>query len=171
MACSPTSSLTWKNRDVLVTTIAAMIGAAITAVAHFLQFSWLFGGEDEDNPLGIAGTIAAILYRSDRGDDPASSPSRASANILADATAAEFPRRGTPARLCARLAASVESGRSRRGEPRDGLALYREPPVRGQGWLLVLTHPPMEARIERLRAIDRAAGTSGSSLSPSRPVH
>ena len=34
-----------KNRDVLVTTIAAMIGAAISAVAHFLQFQWLFGAE------------------------------------------------------------------------------------------------------------------------------
>ncbi len=60
------------NRDVLVTTVAAMIGAAITAVAHFLQFSWLFGADDEDeSPLGIVGTIAAILDRADRGDDPA----------------------------------------------------------------------------------------------------
>ena len=38
------------NRDVLVTTVAAMIGAAITAVAHFLQFSWLFGGDEGREP-------------------------------------------------------------------------------------------------------------------------
>ena len=50
-----------KNRDVLVVTIAAMIGAAISAIANFLQFSWLFGGEDDDNPLGVIGSIAAIL--------------------------------------------------------------------------------------------------------------
>ena len=49
------------NRDVLVTTVAAMIGAAITAVAHFLQFSWLFGGDEDDSPLGLGGTLAAIL--------------------------------------------------------------------------------------------------------------
>ena len=50
-----------RNRDVLVTTIAAMIGAAISAVAHFLQFQWLFGGDDDESPLGLVGTIAAIL--------------------------------------------------------------------------------------------------------------
>ena len=50
-----------RNRDVLVTTIAAMIGAAISAVANFLQFQWLFGGDDDDSPLGAIGTIAAII--------------------------------------------------------------------------------------------------------------
>ena len=45
----------------LVITIAAMIGAAISAIAHFLQFSWLFGGDDDESPLGMVGSIAAIL--------------------------------------------------------------------------------------------------------------
>ena len=45
-----------KNRDILVTTVAAMIGAAIAAIANFLQFSWLFGGGDEEeSPLGLVG--------------------------------------------------------------------------------------------------------------------
>ena len=44
------------NRDILVTTIAAMIGAAIAAIANILQFSMIFGGGDEDdnNPLGFS---------------------------------------------------------------------------------------------------------------------
>ena len=50
-----------RNRDVLVTTIAAMIGAAISAIANFLQFQWLFGGDDDESPLGLIGTIAAML--------------------------------------------------------------------------------------------------------------
>ena len=36
-----------KNRDILVSSIAAMIGGAISAIADFLLFSWLFGGGDE----------------------------------------------------------------------------------------------------------------------------
>ena len=60
-----------KNRDVLVTTVAAMIGAAITAVAHFLQFSWLFGGDEDESPLGIRRHARRHPHRADRGDDPA----------------------------------------------------------------------------------------------------
>ena len=37
-----------RNRDVL-DDIAAMIGAAIAAIANFLQFQWLFGGDDDES--------------------------------------------------------------------------------------------------------------------------
>ncbi len=36
-----------KNRDILVTTIAAVIAGAISAIVNFLQFSLLFGGGDD----------------------------------------------------------------------------------------------------------------------------
>jgi len=50
------------NRDILVTTIAAMIGAAIAAIANILQFSMFFGGgDDDDSPLGFVGLIATII--------------------------------------------------------------------------------------------------------------
>src|SRR5215212_11200708 len=50
------------NRDILVMTIAAMIGAAISAIANILQFSMFFGGgDDDDNPLGIVGILVAII--------------------------------------------------------------------------------------------------------------
>jgi heat shock protein HtpX len=50
------------NRDILVMTIAAMIGAAIAAIANILQFSMFFGGgDDDDNPLGIVGVLAAVI--------------------------------------------------------------------------------------------------------------
>lgn len=32
------------NRDILVTSIAAMVAGAISAIANILQFQWLFGG-------------------------------------------------------------------------------------------------------------------------------
>ena len=52
-----------KNRDILVTSIAAMIAGAIAAVANILQFSFLFGGlgDDEDSPLGFIGALATII--------------------------------------------------------------------------------------------------------------
>ena len=38
-----------KNRDILVSSIAAMVAGAIAAIANVLQFSLLFGGDDEDS--------------------------------------------------------------------------------------------------------------------------
>src|SRR5215813_4920566 len=51
-----------KNRDILVSSIAAMVAGAISAIASILQFSLLFGGDDEDSgPLGLIGTLATII--------------------------------------------------------------------------------------------------------------
>ena len=58
-----------KNRDILIASIAAMVAGAIAAIANFLQFSLFFGGDDNDNPLGIIGTIATIILAPHRGDD------------------------------------------------------------------------------------------------------
>jgi heat shock protein HtpX len=42
-----------RNRDILVSTIAAMVAGAISAIANLLQLSFLSGGADEeDSPLG-----------------------------------------------------------------------------------------------------------------------
>ena len=95
-----------KNRDVLVTTVAAMIGAAISAVANFLQFSWLFGGDDDDNPLGFAGTLAAILIAPIAAMILQLAVSR-QREFLADATAAELMGEGRP---LANALASLERG-------------------------------------------------------------
>jgi len=51
-----------KNRDILVSSIAAMVAGAISAIANILQFSMLFGGgDDEDSPLGTVGALVAII--------------------------------------------------------------------------------------------------------------
>ena len=144
------------NRDVLVTTVAAMIGAAITAVAHFLQFSWLFGN-DEDSPLGFVGTLAAILVAPIAAMILQLAVSR-QREYLADATAAKLLGEGRP------LAYALES--LQRGVEAVPVAvnpatasLYIANPLSGAGMAsLFSTHPPMDARIERLRAIDRAVG-------------
>ena len=52
-----------KNRDILVSSIAAMIAAAISAIANILQFGMIFGGgsDNRDNPLGMLGALATII--------------------------------------------------------------------------------------------------------------
>src|SRR6185436_17881874 len=84
-----------RNRDVLVTTVAAMIGAAIAAIANFLQFQWLFGGDDDDSPLGAIGSIVAILVAPVAAMMLQFAISR-QREFLADATAAELLGEGRP---------------------------------------------------------------------------
>ena len=47
-----------KNHDILVSSIAATLGAAVVWIANMLQFSMFFGGSDDDqNPLAMIATI------------------------------------------------------------------------------------------------------------------
>jgi heat shock protein HtpX len=147
-----------RNRDVLVTTVAAMIGAAISAIANFLQFSWLFGGGDEEeSPLGFVGTIAAILIAPIAAMIIQLAVSR-QREYLADATAADLLGEGRP------LADAL--GSLQRGVEAVPMAvnpatasLYIANPLAGAGMAsLFSTHPPIPVRIERLRKHDRARG-------------
>ena len=147
-----------KNRDVLVTTIAAMIGAAISAVAHFLQFQWLFGGgDDDDSPLGLVGTIAAIVIAPMAAMLLQFAVSR-QREFLADATAAELLGTGRPlADALGTLQRGVEA-LPMQVNPSTA-SLYIVNPLSGRGMAaLFSTHPPIPARIERLMAFDANRG-------------
>jgi heat shock protein HtpX len=128
------------NRDILVMTIAAMIGAAISAIANILQFSMIFGGGDdeESNPLGIVGALVAIIV----------APMAAMILQLAVSRQREYLAdvlRGVEA---------VPMNVNPATEP-----LYIANPLSGRGMAaLFSTHPPMEERIRRLRALDAANG-------------
>src|SRR4029079_1951729 len=73
----------------------AMIGAAISAIANFLQFQWLFGGDDDDSPLGAIGSIVAIRVAPVAAMMLQFAISR-QREFLADATAAELLGEGRP---------------------------------------------------------------------------
>jgi heat shock protein HtpX len=146
-----------KNRDILVSSIAATIAAAISGIATFLQFSWLFGGEDDESPLGLVGTIAAIIFAPMAAMLLQLAVSR-QREYLADATAAELL--GTPRPLMNALG-TLERGTQlvpMQVQPATA-SLYIANPLRGgQGMTsLFSTHPPMEERIRRLAALDHAA--------------
>ena len=148
-----------KNRDILVTSIAAMIAGAIAAIANILQFSFLFGGlsDDEDNPLGFVGALAAIIIAPLAAAMIQLAVSR-QREYLADATAAEFLGTGKP---LADALGTLEKGVQAvpmQVNPATA-ALYIVHPFRGQGLQsLFSTHPPLADRIRRLHEYDAARG-------------
>ena len=148
-----------KNRDILVTTIAAMIGAAIAAIANILQFSMFFGGgDDEDNnPLGIVGVIVAVVVAPMAAMVLQMAVSR-QREYLADATGAQILGEARP---LAEALATLERGTQ--AVPMNvnpaTEALYIANPLRKVGMAaLFSTHPPMAERIRRLRELDAANG-------------
>lgn len=156
-----------KNRDILIASIAAMVAGAISAIANFLQFSLFFGGDDE-NPLGIIGTLATIILAPIAAVIIQMAVSR-QREYVADATGAELigdpnpladaletlhrgaeaiPMRVNPSAaplfIVNPLAANARMANARGGR-------------RGGMTSLFSTHPPMEERVARLR---RMAGAS-----------
>src|SRR5207249_5186631 len=86
-----------KNRDILVSSIAAMVAGAISAIANILQFSLLFGGgDDEDSgPLGLIGVLATVLLAPIAAALLQLAVSR-QREYLADATGAQLLGRAAP---------------------------------------------------------------------------
>jgi heat shock protein HtpX len=142
------------NRDILVSSIAAMVAGAISAVATILQFSMLFGGsDDDDSPLGLLGTLAAIIIAPIAAMLLQLGISR-QREYLADATGAQLLGHAAP---LADALATLEHGAQ--ALPMDvnpaTASLYAVNPLPRQGLAtLFMTHPPLGERIRRLRAMD-----------------
>ena len=143
-----------KNRDILVSSIAAMVAGAIAAIANVLQFSLLFGGDDEDSgPLGWIGLIATIILAPLAASLLQLGVSR-QREYLADATGAELLGRARP--LADALEALERRAKTVPLEVNQATAsLYIVNPLRRQGVAtLFSTHPPIAERVRRLRALD-----------------
>ncbi len=144
-----------KNRDILVSSIAAMIAGAVSAVATVLQFSMLFGGGDDDeSPLGLIGTLVAIIVAPIAATLLQLGVSR-QREYLADATGAKLLGRAAP------LADALEAlDRGSEAIPMNinpaTASMYAVNPLARRGMAtLFATHPPIEERVRRLRALDR----------------
>lgn len=143
-----------KNRDILVASVAAALAAAITYIAHAVQFAALFGGgrqdEGEDRGsflgamlMGVIAPVAATLVQL------GISRSR---EYLADETAARLT--GEPDALASALEKLHRGAVMIPSEAEPATAsLFIVSPFAGQAGLLSLfsTHPPMEERVRRLR--------------------
>jgi heat shock protein HtpX len=146
------------NRDILVMTVAAMIGAAIAAIANILQFSMFFGGgDDDDNPLGIVGVLVAVIVAPLAATILQLAVSR-QREYLADATAAGYLGEGRPlAEALGTLERGVEAVPMNVNPATE--SLYIANPLSRKGMsALFSTHPPMQERIRRLKALDAANG-------------
>jgi heat shock protein HtpX len=147
-----------RNRDILISTIVAVLAGAITLLAQIGQFGLFFGdGRDSEdsNPLGligvllfvILGPLAALLIQL------AVSRSR---EYEADHTGAEVSH--DPLALASalrKLERATQVVPSQTAQPAFA-HLYLVNPLRGQTFAnLFSTHPPLEERIRRLEAMAR----------------
>ena len=152
-----------RNRDILIGSVAATVGMAITMIARMAMFAAMFsGGRGRDrNPIGeiafaILAPVAAMLIQA------AISRSR---EFQADASAARLIGDGEPlARALEKL--EVASGRIPSGVDPNQASSYIIDPLkvqaragsRGGGSKLFSTHPPTAERIARLRGGDWTSG-------------
>ena len=144
-----------RNRDVLISTIAATLAGAITYLAHMMQWAAFFGGgrssDDEEGGSPWAMLLLAIL-----------APFAAMLVQLAVSRAREYQADASGARLAGRssgLAKALEKlETAARAEPMPAnpatAHLFIVNPLSGQTLMrLFSTHPPTEERIRRLRAM------------------
>jgi heat shock protein HtpX len=142
-----------KNRDILIGTIAATLAGAIMMLARFAQFSAIFGGgRNREGGGGGLGLIAMAIL----------APIGAMLVQMAVSRSREYQADASGARFCGRpdsLARALEkiAGTSKRIplEATPATAhMFIMSPLSGRGMMsLFSTHPPMEKRVERLRAM------------------
>ncbi|MFA6526887.1 MAG: zinc metalloprotease HtpX [Candidatus Babeliales bacterium] len=149
-----------KNRDILIATVAATVATAIGYLAHMLQWSVIFGfgrRDERENGGGWGALVVAIIMPiAATLIQLAISRSR---EYLADESGAHFCH--DPLALASALEKLSDSARAQHVEPSSPTqattaSLFIVYPFSGSGLInLFSTHPPMEKRIERLRAMSR----------------
>lgn len=143
-----------KNRDILISTIAATLVGTITFISRMAGYAAMFGGRSSDreegNPIGdllllILAPIAAMLIQL------AISRSR---EYMADAGGAEIS--GKPLALASALnKLSLTNERlPMRNADNSSAHMFIVNPLSGKSFAkLFSTHPPVEERISRLQEI------------------
>jgi len=144
-----------KNRDTLISTIAATIAGAISGLANMLQWGLIFGGGGRDRDEGAAGLVSMLALI-------ILAPIAATILQLAVSRSREYGADATGAQICGdphALADALEKlERGVQLYPDDAhpatASLFIVNPLSGKSFLrLFSTHPPTEERIRRLRAM------------------
>ena len=142
-----------QHRDILIQSVAAAIGGAITYIAYALLW---FGGDD-NSPLGAVASLALVLLAPLAASIIQLAVSR-QREYAADAGGAEIC--GNPESLASALlrleqgAQAIPMKVNQAAEP-----LYIVKPFSGGGIAkLFSTHPPIEERVRRLRQMRPSLG-------------
>ncbi len=142
------------NRDVLISTIAATLAGAITYLAHMAQWAAIFGGRQDDeeggvNPvaamlMAVLAPLAAMLVQL------AVSRSR---EYQADASGAAYTRKPWGLAKALEKLQMAQHALPMQANPATA-HLFIVNPLSGRALMnLFSTHPPIEERIARLRAM------------------
>jgi heat shock protein HtpX len=147
-----------RNHDILISSIAATFAGAITMVAQMLQWSLMFGGfggrsDDEDSGAGgLIGTLVLMLV----------APFAALLIQMAISRSREYGADETGAHICgdseALASALAKLERGAAALPMEvnpaSAHLFIVNPLSGRALAgLFSTHPPIDERIKRLRAM------------------
>lgn len=141
-----------KNRDILITTIAATIAMVISYVATMARYAALFGGRDRDNNAGqLVGLILLTII----------TPIVALLIQLAISRAREYQADKTGAHLCKdshslasalqKLHEGVKHNPLRGGSPATSSLFIVNPFSTNFIVSMLSTHPPMQERVKRLK--------------------
>lgn len=154
-----------RNRDILISSVVAVLAGAITLLASLAQWSlWLGGGDREGrggSPLGLIGLLLMVFL----------APLAATLVQLAISRSREYEAdrsgavvSGVPLALASalrKLESSRQSGLA--GETTPAFAhLYIVNPLSGGGLSgMFSTHPPVSERVRRLEAMAGIEGVGG----------
>jgi heat shock protein HtpX len=144
-----------KNRDILISSVAAVMAGAISYLATMAQWAMIFGGgssDDDDGPGGLIGMLAMMII----------APLAAALIQMAISRSREFQADATGAVICGRppaLAGALErldvynNRLPMRVNPATAQMYIVNPLTAGSVAHLFSTHPPIKERIRRLQAM------------------
>lgn len=144
-----------KHRDILIGTVAATLAGAVMMLARFAQFAAIFGGGRSDRDGEGGGALGLLLTA-------VLAPIGAMLVQMAVSRSREYLADEGGAKLCGRpdsLARALEKiHAASRAVPMDASPatahMFILSPLTGKGLLtLFSTHPPVEERVARLRAM------------------
>jgi heat shock protein HtpX len=139
-----------KHRDILTSSIAATLGAAITSIAHMAYF---FGGRSSDDDEGVSpmGALAMMLLAPMAASVVQMAVSR-TREFSADAAAAKYT--GSPEGLINALSKLERASQRIPMEASPAMSHMYIIPTLNKQWFAKLfsTHPPTQERIAKLQS-------------------
>jgi heat shock protein HtpX len=150
-----------KNRDILISTVVAVLAGAITLLAQIGQWGLFWGGgrdDDNQNPLALIGVLAFVILGPIAALLIQLAVSR-SREYEADHTGAEVSHDPLAlANALRKLERATQVVPSQTAQPAFA-HLYLVNPLSGRTFAnLFSTHPPLEERIRRLQSMAAQTG-------------